>query len=90
MAEGQPRRRPKEVPFGCILKYVEDLRRGRKADIGRKDFFEIAYSQFVILLAGPWSADDRSIIKLTQEDGYRQNPIEGSKRKTHNTLIFLP
>jgi hypothetical protein len=25
-----------------ILKYVEDLRRGLNADIGRKDFFEIA------------------------------------------------
>ncbi len=27
-----------------ILWYVEDLRRGVNADIGRKDFFEIAYS----------------------------------------------
>jgi hypothetical protein len=25
-----------------ILKYVEDLRRGLNADIGRKDFFEMA------------------------------------------------
>jgi hypothetical protein len=25
-----------------ILKYVEDLRRGPNADIGRKDFFEMA------------------------------------------------
>jgi len=33
---------PKEVPLGYILKYVEDLRRGHNADIGQKDFFEIA------------------------------------------------
>jgi hypothetical protein len=26
-----------------ILKYVEDLRRGLNADIGRKDFFEMTY-----------------------------------------------
>jgi hypothetical protein len=27
-----------------ILRYVEDLRRGLNADIGRKDFFEMASS----------------------------------------------
>ena len=32
-AENQP---------GGILQYVEDLRRGLNADIGRKDFFEMA------------------------------------------------
>ena len=30
---------------GGILKYVEDLRRGLNADIGRKDFFEMASSR---------------------------------------------
>jgi hypothetical protein len=33
----------KNQPAG-ILKYVEDLRRGLTADIGRKDFFEMAYN----------------------------------------------
>jgi len=33
-----------DQPTG-ILKYVEDLRRGLNADIGRKDFFEMASSQ---------------------------------------------
>ncbi len=29
---------------GGILKYVEDLKRGLNADIGQKDFFEVASS----------------------------------------------
>jgi len=35
------RRRPQEVPSGCILKYVEDLKRGPNTEIGPKDYFEI-------------------------------------------------
>jgi hypothetical protein len=34
-------REAENQPAG-ILKYVEDLRRGLNADIGRKDFFEMA------------------------------------------------
>jgi len=41
-SEFQPEGVPKEVPLGCILKYVEDLKRGANKDIGPKDFFEIA------------------------------------------------
>ncbi|MEJ2656823.1 MAG: hypothetical protein P8012_06455 [Desulfobacterales bacterium] len=33
-----------EDQLAGILKYVEDLRRGLNADIGRKDFFEMASS----------------------------------------------
>jgi hypothetical protein len=42
-----PRINPPRLLTGSstrILWYVEDLRRGVNADIGRKDFFEIAYS----------------------------------------------
>jgi hypothetical protein len=35
-----------DQPAG-ILKYVEDLRRGLNADIGRKDFFEMASNQWL-------------------------------------------
>jgi len=35
-------REAKDQPAG-ILRYVEDLRRGLNADIGRKDFFEMTY-----------------------------------------------
>jgi hypothetical protein len=31
-----------------ILEYVEDLRRGLNADIGRKDFFEMASNLIAI------------------------------------------
>jgi hypothetical protein len=30
------------MPLGCILKYVEDLKRGSNAEVGPKDYFEIA------------------------------------------------
>jgi hypothetical protein len=38
---GRDQDEAEDQPTG-ILKYVEDLRRGLNADIGRKDFFEIA------------------------------------------------
>jgi hypothetical protein len=38
-------RETEDQPAG-ILKYVEDLRRGLNADIGRKDFFEMNSSDF--------------------------------------------
>jgi hypothetical protein len=41
----RPRINPPRLLTGSstrILKYVEDLRRGRNADIGRKGFFEMA------------------------------------------------
>jgi hypothetical protein len=46
-----------------ILKYVEDLRRGHNADIGRKDFFEMTYSDYTgqTILVKP----ERPIAELT-------------------------
>jgi hypothetical protein len=45
-----------------ILWYVEDLRRGLNADIGRKDFFEMAYRSRMIgyypLSAIRWKIND--------------------------------
>jgi hypothetical protein len=38
---GRDQGEPEDQPTG-ILKYVEDLRREFNADIGRKDFFEMA------------------------------------------------
>jgi len=42
---GQDQGETEDQPAG-ILKYVEDLRRGLNADIGRKDFFEMNSSDF--------------------------------------------
>jgi hypothetical protein len=36
------RRCPAGNALGCILKYVEDLKRGSNAEVGPKDYFEIA------------------------------------------------
>ena len=41
MIFGRDQGEAEDQPAG-ILKYVEDLRRGLNADIGRKDFFEMA------------------------------------------------
>ena len=45
-----------EYQSAGILKYVEDLRRGHNADIGRKNFFEIASIYRLQHGARPWWA----------------------------------
>ena len=39
-----------------ILKYVEDLKRGSNAEVGPKDYFEIAYSYKTSHFYGPIKA----------------------------------
>ncbi len=40
----QPAGALKEVPLGCILKVVEDLKRGTNAEIRIKSIFEMAFT----------------------------------------------
>jgi hypothetical protein len=51
---GRDQDEAEDQPAGT-LKYVEDLRRGLNADIGRKDFFEMT-SKFIVLICFLWVA----------------------------------
>jgi hypothetical protein len=56
-----------------ILKYVEDLKRGPNAEVGTKDFFEIASNKFQCSCGC-----DSGVFNRMESDGWNQ---EGNKNQ---------